>query len=59
MAMCEEYLMKDPLFGGSVGDEFILKAPPVRRLYAIYGTTSVCAVCAVPCAVCAVRAVLG
>ncbi len=46
MTMCEEYLMKDPLFGGSVGDEFILKAPPVRRLYAIYGTTPVCAVCA-------------
>ncbi|ELR15075.1 C2 domain containing protein [Acanthamoeba castellanii str. Neff] len=37
MTMCEEYLMKNPLFGGSVGDEYILKAPPVRRLYAIYG----------------------
>lgn len=45
--------MKDPLFGGSVGDEFILKAPPVRRLYAIYGTTPVCAACAA----CRVRAV--
>jgi hypothetical protein len=40
MAMCEDYLMKNPLYGGTIGDEVILRAPPVKRLYAIYGRLS-------------------
>lgn len=30
-------MRKNPLYGGEHKDEFILKAPPVDRLYAIYG----------------------
>lgn len=40
MTMYQDYLMSNPLFGGAPGDEFILRAPPVKRLYAIYGILS-------------------
>ncbi len=38
MMFYEEYMRKNPLFGGEHKDEHILKPPPVDRLYAIYGT---------------------
>jgi hypothetical protein len=38
MMFYEEYMRKNPLFGGEHKDEYILKPPPVDRLYAIYGT---------------------
>lgn len=34
----QEYLRKDPLLGGELKNEFILRPPPVERLYSIYGT---------------------
>lgn len=37
MMFYEEYMRKNPLFGGEHKDEYILKPPPVDRLYAIYG----------------------
>lgn len=33
----EDYYMNDPLFGGPAGFERVLQAPPIDRLYHIYG----------------------
>jgi len=40
LSFYENYMKTDPLFGGEDKKEYILQPPPVDRLFAIYGTSS-------------------